>query len=172
MFPILTLALSLAFALVVALVADRMGLLRHVLRARHLRAASFAFVLVLGLMTAAAVSPIVGCATSPQARAARQQTLSAVVSRVDVARLLDCSKHGFTKDAAKCLGAAALTEGLEEAMHQATLLAEAAQEAGNPHAGAADMDADQEAALAADLDSALDELAFEIAAANTLAAAE
>lgn len=52
-------------------------------------------------------------------------------------------------------------------MHQATLLAEDAHTASDPHAGADDMSADERAVLAADLDAALDHLAIEIAAANS-----
>lgn len=171
MFPIIALALALAAALLVALVADRMGVLRLVLRARPLRAASLAFVLTFAVMTSAALTPMLGCATTPAQRADRQKTLAAVVSRVDVARLLECAHYGLTKQTAACLGARALTEGLEEAIHQATTLAESARAVGNPQAGADDMDADQEAALAEDLDASLDRLAVEIANANTLALA-
>ncbi|MGH1343804.1 MAG: hypothetical protein ACRBN8_19765 [Nannocystales bacterium] len=122
------------------------------------------------VVTVAATFPagmtLSACASSPEQRADRQQSLAAVISRVDVPRLLECAHYGPTKEAAACLGARALTEGLEEAMHQATMLAENAQEASNPQAGAADMSAEQEAVLAADLDAALDHLALEIAAAN------
>jgi len=126
--------------------------------------------LLSAVVTMATVLPagmtISACASSPEQRAERHQTLAAVVSRVDVPRLLECAHYGPTKEAAACLGARALTEGLEEAMHQATMLAELAQEASNPQAGAADMSAEQEAVLAADLDAALDHLAVEITAAN------
>lgn len=122
------------------------------------------------IITVAAVVPagltISACASSPAQREGRQKSLAAVVSRVDVPRLLDCASHGATKEAAACLGAGLLTEGLEEAIFQATTLAESAQEASNRQAGAADMSAEQEAVLAADLDAALDHLAIEIAAAN------
>jgi predicted metal-dependent TIM-barrel fold hydrolase len=109
---------------------------------------------------------LVACASTPAQRHARQKSLAAVVSRVDVARLLDCARHGISKDTARCLGARALTEGLEEAIHQASTLAETARIAGNPQAGAGDMDAEQEAVLAADLDTALEHLALEIAKSN------
>ncbi|MCR9162875.1 MAG: hypothetical protein ACE37F_14245 [Nannocystaceae bacterium] len=168
MYPIIALAIALAAAVVVALVADRLGTLRTLLRTRP----AFAVSVSLGLIAGAAATPLLGCASSPEARARQQQTLAAVVSRVDVARLLECSKHGISREAARCLGARALTEGLEEAVLQATTLAENAQEAANPRAGAADMDADQEAVLAADLDIALDRLAVEIAGANALADAQ
>lgn len=124
---------------------------------------AFALTLTVSLPTGVVLH---GCASSPQQRA---QSLASVMSRVDVPRLLDCARFGVTKEAAKCLGARALTEGLEEAIHQATTLAESAQSAGNPQAGAGDMNADQEAVLAADLDAALDRLALEIASANALA---
>ncbi len=172
MFPFILLALTFSAALVVAFVADRLGLLRHLWRARPLRAGALAFAVTFALITSTVLSPMLGCASSPQQRSARQQSLGAVLSRVDVARLLDCSRHGLTKATAKCLGAGVLTEGLEEAIHQATTLAEAAQEAGNPHAGAGDLDEGQEAVLAQDLDAALEHLALEIAAANTLADAQ
>lgn len=168
MYLIIALALALSAAVVVALVADRLGILRTLLRTRP----AFALAVCIGLLAGTAASPLLGCASSPEARAQQQQTLAAVVSRVDVARLLECSKHGISREAARCLGARALTEGLEEAIHQATTLAENAQEAANPRAGAADMDADQEAVLAEDLDAALDHLAVEIAGANALADAQ
>ena len=93
-------------------------------------------------------------------------TLDAVLARADVPRLLACAELPTIEDAAKCLGAEVLTQGLEVALERATDLAEQAREAGNPQAGAADMTAQQRADLATDLDHALDDLAREIAAAN------
>lgn len=163
MLPIIALSLAFAAAILVAL-ADRPGITRFLLRTRP----TIAFLLCVVMLTGAAVYPMLGCASSPEARARQQHSLAAVVSRVDVARIIECSKHGLTTATARCLGARVLTEGLEEALHQANTLAENALDAGNPQAGAADMDAEQDAALAAELDAALDNLAIEIAVANTL----
>jgi len=93
-------------------------------------------------------------------------TLDAVMARADVPRLLACAERPTVQEAAKCLGAEVLTQGLEVALERATDLAEQAREAGNPAAGAADMDAEQQAELAAELDHALDDLARELAAAH------
>lgn len=98
--------------------------------------------------------------------AAAKPTLDAVLARADVPRLLECAALPTTAEAAKCLGAEVLTQGLEVALERATGLAEEAQEAANPGAGAADMDAAQREVLAAELDEALDDLAREVAAAK------
>lgn len=97
---------------------------------------------------------------------AAKPTLDAVMARADVPRLLECAAIADLETAAKCLGAEALTLGLEVALERAANLAEQARDASNPQAGAADLDASQRAALAADLNDALDELAREIAASR------
>lgn len=93
-------------------------------------------------------------------------TLDAVLARADVPRLLECAALPTTQDAAKCLGAEVLTQGLEVALEHATELAEKARDEANPQAGASDMTDAQREALAAELDDALDDLARELAAAN------
>ena len=98
--------------------------------------------------------------------AAAKPTLDAVLARADVPRLLECTALPTAQEAAKCLGAEVLTQGLEVALERATKLTEEARDAANPGAGAADMDAEQREALAAELDAALDDLAREVAAAN------
>ena len=105
-------------------------------------------------------------ASCQAASSAAKPTLDAVMARADVPRLLECTALPTIEDAAKCLGAEALTQGLEFAIERAVKLAEEARDAANPQAGAADMDAGQRADLAADLDHALDDLARQIAAAN------
>jgi hypothetical protein len=104
-----------------------------------------------------------GCAAldSPAGR-----TLEAVVSRVDMSRLIECAELGPTEAAARCLGARVLTEGLRVAVEHASELAEQAERASSPHAGAADIDAEGKAQLAAELDAALYAVGVEVAAAN------
>ena len=99
---------------------------------------------------------------------AAKPTLDAVLARADVPRLLECAALPTPKDAATCLGAEALTQGLEVALERATNLAEQARDASNPSAGAADMDDGQREVLAGELDAALDDLAREVAAANAV----
>lgn len=94
-------------------------------------------------------------------------TLDAVLARADVPRLLECTELPTMEEAAKCLGAQVLTQGLEVALERATDLAEQARDAANPQAGAADMTDAQREALAADLDEAMGELAREIAKAQS-----
>ncbi|MGH1343801.1 MAG: hypothetical protein ACRBN8_19750 [Nannocystales bacterium] len=122
---------------------------------------------ILPLLLTIAVG-FAGCdqASCQAASAAAKPTLDAVLARADVPRLLECASLPTPKDAATCLGAEALTQGLEVALERATKLAEDARDAANPTAGAADMDAGQREVLAAELDAALDDLAREVAAAN------
>jgi hypothetical protein len=92
-------------------------------------------------------------------------SLGSVMSRVDIPRLLDCAKvlpDGAA--AARCLGARALTNGLQIALDEALRLAEQAKDAGADGAGADDMSPHDEQRLAAELDASLDRLASEIAA--------
>jgi len=92
-------------------------------------------------------------------------SLGAVLSRVDVPRLLACGEHlPDYKAAAVCLGAQALTQGLRLALDKAMGLAEQAQNAAGP-AGAADTTPEDRAAIATELDEALADLAVEIDAA-------
>ena len=89
-------------------------------------------------------------------------TLGAVLSRVDVPRLLDCAGHlPDYGAAAKCLGARALTQGLRIAMDEAVRAAEQAELLGSG-AGAADASEADKADMAKDLDASLDRLAVEI----------
>lgn len=92
--------------------------------------------------------------------------LGAVLSRVDVPRLLACSSNlPDYKAVAKCLGAEALTQGLRAAIDYAVPLAERAQEAAGP-AGADDMTDAQRDELGGELDRALGALAVEIHATH------
>ncbi|MCR9162871.1 MAG: hypothetical protein ACE37F_14225 [Nannocystaceae bacterium] len=94
-------------------------------------------------------------------------TLEAVLARADVPRLFECTELPTTEETAKCLGAEVLTQGLEVALERATELAEQARDAANAQAGAADMSDAQRESLAADLDAAMDDLAQEIAKAQS-----
>ncbi len=94
-------------------------------------------------------------------------TLSQVMARVDVHRLLECAELPTGREIAKCLGARALTQGLELAIEEARKLAESAQLAGNGGAGAADYTDADRLRLASDLDAALDVVATEIAATHS-----
>jgi hypothetical protein len=110
---------------------------------------------------------LVSCDGSGCAALAQQgPTLSSVMSRVDVPRLLRCAELDSAKRVARCLGAEALTQGLSVAIEEARRLAESAQLAGNGGAGAADYSDADRLALAAELDAALDHLAGEIAATH------
>lgn len=120
------------------------------------------FAPLAGLLFTFAACDLSGCAAAQQAG----PTLAAVVSRVDVPRLLECASAGEPKAVARCLGARALTEGLRIALDRATSLAEDAELASTKGAGAADMTDADRAQLALELDQALDTLAVEIAAAN------
>lgn len=94
-------------------------------------------------------------------------TLSSVIARVDVGRLMQCGKlvpdYG---SAAKCLGAEAATQGLKIALDEALSRAERALHANSP-AGADDLTDKQRQDLGAELDKSLDALAVEIAATQT-----
>jgi len=103
-----------------------------------------------------------GCA----ALTAAGPTLSAVMSRVDIHRLLECAELPTGREVARCLGARALTQGLKLAVKEARELAESAQLAGDGGAGAADYTDADRAKLAHDLDAALDSVALEIAATH------
>jgi len=145
-------------ALVSSVVALALVASASVSRTRHLS------MFALGLLA-------MGCepaCASGQLTPGAKRTLGEVVSRVDVARLLQCGGAGDATAIAKCLGARVLTEGLEEAIFRAQSLAEQAEQAGNEAAGADDMTVEQKNALAVDLDNALDQLGHEIAVANEL----
>jgi predicted metal-dependent TIM-barrel fold hydrolase len=92
--------------------------------------------------------------------------LADVLNRVDAQKLIRCAELGLNRDAAVCLGAAAMTEGLRLAVEEARQLIERAQEAANPEAGAADMSEADKAQLAADIDAALATVAAEVKAAS------
>lgn len=97
---------------------------------------------------------------------ANAPNLDAVLSRVDVPRLLDCAKSlPDYKAAAICLGAEAATQGLQVALDQALVLAERAR-AASGQAGAADLSDEERAAIGRDLDAALDRLGAEIDATH------
>ncbi len=106
------------------------------------------------LLALALVACVPGSSVAP--------TLGAVLSRVDVPRLIQCGislpDYGA---AARCLGAQALTQGLKIALDRAMGLAEQARNAAGP-AGAADTTPADRAKLAANLDDALEALALEI----------
>ena len=93
-------------------------------------------------------------------------SLQTVLHRVDVPRLLACADAGAPKDIARCLGAEAMTQGLQIALDKALELAQRAQAAGTPGAGAADLDDLGQERLASELDTALDQLAQEITATH------
>lgn len=100
--------------------------------------------------------PLLACDTARTA----VPTLGEVVGRVDVPRLLQCAiKSG--PERARCLGASVLTTALDLAVDKAADLAEAAQNALHPEAGAEVSEADQ-ARLARELDAALADVAAEI----------
>jgi hypothetical protein len=93
-------------------------------------------------------------------------TLGAVMSRVDVPRLLDCARSlPDYSSAAACLGARLLTVGLKAAIDRATGLAQKAEQATAP-AGADDMTDTEKRELATDLDAAMGQLAIELDAAG------
>ncbi len=105
-------------------------------------------------------------ACTPAQVAAVRPGLGAVVSAVDVRRLIQCGAHlPDYKAAAQCLGAEAVTQGLRIALDRAHALAERAVEASGP-AGADDMTDDERGLLAAELDDALVQLAVEIDATH------
>lgn len=92
-------------------------------------------------------------------------TLGEVLYRVDVPRLLECrdAGGGDPKRIAACLGAEALTQGLQIALDKAIEKAEEARASAHPGAGAADLTELDRDRLALELDRALDELAAQIA---------
>ena len=163
---------TLALSVAVAPLEVVLGLLRLV--AVSLSVTVGAFILRPGQLSKAAACSfgvlLMGCepacASGGGLSPGAKKTLEQVVSRVDVPRLLACAEAGDAKAVAKCLGARVLTEGLEEALLRATQLAEQAEEAGNEAAGASDITEAQKAALAVELDQALDDLATELARAN------
>lgn len=117
---------------------------------------------------AALSSPLIlfSSACTPAQVAAVRPGLGAVVSAVDVRRLIQCGAHlPDYKAAAQCLGAEAVTQGLRIALDRAHALAERAVEASGP-AGADDMTDDERDLLAAELDDALVQLAVEIDATH------
>ena len=122
-------------------------------------------VLSVALLSVAACSPSGDPPSVPPA-------LGAVLSRVDVPRLLDCSKRlPDYVGAAKCLGAEAATQGLKLALDKAVELADRAVLASGP-AGADDMTDAERSDLGVKLDGALDVLAAEIDATHGAAPAE
>ena len=104
---------------------------------------------------------VAGCSGA----AMRGPTLSQVMARVDVPRLLECAARPSGKEIAKCLGARALTQGLQIAIEEARKLAEDAELASSG-AGASDYSDADRAALAEELDAAMNTLASEIAATH------
>ncbi len=106
------------------------------------------------------------CDTGCAALGKAAPTLESVMGRVDAGKLIACIDAGAPRDVARCLGARALTQGLELALEEATRLAEDAQLAAEGGAGAADLSPEQRDALAAELDAALDTLAVELDKAN------
>ena len=105
-----------------------------------------------------------GCAALPSGN---RPSLEAVISRVDVPRLLECAGAGSGVEIAKCLGARAMTEGLRIAVEEATRLAEDAELASAKGSGAAAYTASQRQSLAVERAQALDAVASEIAATNS-----
>lgn len=91
-------------------------------------------------------------------------TLGAIVSRVDVPRLLQCAPLP-RDERARCLGATAATAALDEAVERATDLADRARDVLDGGAGA-EVDEKAKAKLAADLDDALARVGAEVAAAQ------
>lgn len=105
-------------------------------------------------------------ACTPAQIASVRPGLGAVVSAVDVRRIVQCGAHlPDYKAAAQCLGAEAVTQGLRIALDRAVPLAEQALEAAGP-AGADDMTDEDRAELASELDEALEALAVEIDATH------
>ena len=96
--------------------------------------------------------------------ATRPPSLGEIVNKVDVRRVLQCASEPTAIAKARCLGAQAMTTGLELALERAAELAGNAIQAMSP-AGAGDVEAD-DPTLAADLDSALANLQREIGAAQ------
>lgn len=97
-------------------------------------------------------------------QATRPPTLGEIVGKVDVRRVVECARQPSPLEAARCLGAQAMTTGLQLALDRAAELAGDAIAAVGP-AGAGDVEAD-DPELAADLDQALVALQREIAGAQ------
>lgn len=91
--------------------------------------------------------------------------LGAVLSRVDVPRLLSCtSKLPAWVEVARCLGAEAVTQGLKIATQEALDATERARDASGP--AGAEVSDDERDDLAEDLDEALLELGAQIDATH------
>lgn len=115
---------------------------------------------IIALVVMLLASSAVAC--DPGSGGSSPPSLGAVMSRVDVPRLLECGDHlPDYKEAAKCLGARALTQGLKIALDAAMSAATRAMGASGP-AGAADVSEEEQAKIAADLDAELQRLAVEI----------
>lgn len=115
--------------------------------------------LVLVLVGLSATLNIIhGCAGTPGMQA---PTLGEVVGRIDVRRVIDCAQRPTAADKARCLGAEAMTAGLQLALDRAAELGQAAIAA----VGGAGAELDEDS-LAAELDEALATLAVEVAAAK------
>lgn len=116
------------------------------------------------LLTFALTTTALGCHPSRPPH----HSLGALISRVDVPRLLLCRKHlPDYKAAAKCLGAEAATQGLQMALDKAVKLTDRALEASGP-TGADDMTDAERSDLAGELDEAMLKLAAEIDATHVL----
>lgn len=110
----------------------------------------------LGAILGAAVCGLVSCTPATSAARAAAPTLSEVLHRVDVGRVLECAGR---PDRWACLGAEAASTAIDLAADKAEAAARAAQDAMSG-AGADDID---ETEVAAELDAALAELAAALA---------
>jgi hypothetical protein len=93
--------------------------------------------------------------------------LEQVVSRIDVQRVLDCSRAESPADKARCLGVAVLTPAIDVALQRARAAADRALHSIDGPAGSelpTDRAADRR--IARELDDALDDLSIAIAEAQ------
>lgn len=92
--------------------------------------------------------------------------LGEVVSRVDVARVIQCARLDGAESKARCLGVAVLTPAVDVALQRAEAAARRALDRIDPPNGAeVEPDPRAERAAARELDAALDDLARAIAEA-------
>lgn len=112
-------------------------------------------VLLVYILTCAAIT---SCATSASSV---RPSLGEIVGAVDVRRVLECAGKPTALDKARCLGAAAMTAGLQLALDKAADLGRTA--IASLGGAGAEVDEDE---LALQLDEALATVASEVAAAQ------
>lgn len=94
-----------------------------------------------------------------------QPALGALLSRLDVGRVIACAQMATPEAKARCVGAQAMTAGLDAALSDAARLGELAIDKANRGAGA-EISPAESRAIARDLDRALNALAAEIDATH------